>query len=226
MTSPTLAGRQAKPTTMRRASEIVLVSGTVLAVIAAFGPGWSVRVGIGLAVAAAATACAFAWQELRTARRGHAKVMLATLQEHGRQLTEERTRNAAVIDTLSARIADARAVIERLRVKIAELKMQVSGLRGDTVYLAGEVGHRETVIAALRETVRAREAELITLREDDDCEVHHMPRRVLAEHESNWDDIPGVDELWGDGSHPTVFDLKMIDTAMVLPNYEAERKLA
>lgn len=225
MTSPTFAARQAKPTALRRTSEIVLVSGTVLAVIAAFGPGWSARAGLGLAVASAVAACAFAWQELRTARRGHALAMLAALQEHGRQLTEERTRNAAVVDTLSARIADARAVIEKLRVKVAELKMQVSGLRGDTVYLAGEVGHRETVIAALRETVRAREAELITLR-DDDCEVHHMPRRVLAEHESNWDDIPGVDELWGDGSHPTVFDLKMIDTAMVLPNYEADRKLA
>lgn len=226
MTSPTFASRQAKPTTLRRASEIVLVSGTVLAVIAAFGPGWSVRVGIGLSVSAAVAACAFAWQELRTARRGHALAMLAALQEHGRQLTEERTRNAAVVDTLSARIADARAVIEKLRVKVAELKMQVSGLRGDTVYLAGEVGHRETVIAALRETVRAREAELITLREDDECEVHHMPRRVLAEHESVWDDIPGVDELWGDGSHPTVFDLRMIDTAMVLPNYEADRQVS
>ena len=80
--------------------------------------------------------------------------------------------------------------------------------------------HRETVITALRETVRAREAELISLRDEDDCEVHHMPRRVLAEHESAWDEIPGVDELWTDGSHPTVVDLKMIETAMVLPNYE------
>ena len=226
MTSPTLASRQAKPTTLRRASEIVLVSGTVLAVIAAFGPGWSVRVGIGVSVAAAVTACAFAWRELTAARRGHAKAMLAALQEHGRQLTEERTRNAAVVDTLSGRIADARAVIEKLRVMVAELKMQVSGLRGDTVYLAGEVSHRENVISALRETVRAREAELISLRDEDDCEVHHMPRRVLAEHESKWDDIPGVDELWGDGNHPTVFDLKMIDTAMVMPNYEVDRKFA
>ena len=86
--------------------------------------------------------------------------------------------------------------------------------------------HRETVITALRETVRAREAELISLREEDDCEVHHMPRRVLAEHESAWDEIPGVDELWTDGSHPTVVDLKMIDTAMVMPNFEADRQLA
>ena len=226
MTSPTFANRQAKPTTLRRASEIVLVSGTVLATIAAFGPGWSVRLGVAVAVVAAIMACAFAWRELRNARRGHARAMLAALQEHGRQLTEERARNAAVVDTLSGRIADARAVIEKLRVMVAELKMQVSGLRGDTAFLAGEVSHRETVITALRETVRAREAELISLRDETDCEVHHMPRRVLAEHESVWDEIPGVDDLWGDGSHPTVVDLKMIDTAMVLPNYEVDRKLA
>ena len=197
-----------------------------MAVLAAFGPGWSVRLGVAVAVTAAIVACAFTWRELRNARRGHARAMLAALQEHGRQLTEERVRNAAVVDTLSGRIADARAVIEKLRVMVAELKMQVSGLRGDTVFLAGEVSHRETVITALRETVRAREAELISLRDEADCEVHHMPRRVLAEHESVWDEIPGVDDLWGDGSHPTVVDLKMIDTAMVLPNYEVDRKLA
>ena len=226
MTSPTFASRQAKPTSLRRASEIVLVAGTVLAVIAAFGPGWSVRLGVAVALAAAIMACTFAWRELWVTRRRHAKAMLAAVQDHGRQLTEERTRNAAVVEALSNRIADARTVIEKLRVMVAELKMQVSALRGDTVFLTGEVSHRETVITALRETVRAREAELISLRDDADFEVHHMPRRVLAEHESVWDEIPGVDELWSNGSHPTVVDLKTIDTAMVLPNYEVDRKLA
>jgi hypothetical protein len=211
---------------LRRASEIVLVAGTVVAVIAAFGPGWSVRLGVAVAVTAAVVACVFAWRELRAERRGHAKAMLAAAQEHGRQLTEERTRNAAVVDTLNGRIGDARLAIERLRVMVAELKMQVSGLRGDTVYLAGEVSHRENVIAGLRETVRAREAELISLREEDDCEVHHMPKRVLAEHESKWDEIPGVDEQWSDGDHPTVFDLKLIDKAMALPNYEVDRQVS
>ena len=43
------------------------------------------------------------------------------------------------------------------------------------------------MISALRETVRAREAELITLRDETDADVHHMPRRVLAEHESDWE---------------------------------------
>ena len=149
--------------------------------------------------------------------------MLAALQEHGRQLTEERTRNAAVVDALSSRIADARVVIEKLRVMVAELKMQVSGLRGDTVFLAGEVTHRETVITARRETVRAREAELISLREEDDCEVHHMPRRVLAEHETIWQELNVADGTTDEAS-PAVVDIKLIET--VQPNHEAERQLA
>ncbi len=72
------------------------------------------------------------------------------------------------------------------------------------MFLRGEVQHRETVISSLQETVRAREAELITMREladglqdsgnagdmgdtgdtgdAGDAEVHHMPRRILGEN--------------------------------------------
>ena len=38
--------------------------------------------------------------------------------------------------------------------------------------------------------------------------------------------MPEPDDLWTDGTHPTVVDLKMIEMAMVLPNYEADRQLA
>ena len=43
--------------------------------------------------------------------------------------------------------------------------------------------HREKLISAIRKTIRAREAELITLRDQDDVEVHHIPKRA-AEHKS------------------------------------------
>jgi len=226
VTSPTIASRQARTPPLRRASEIVLVAGTVIAIMAAFGPGWVVRIGIAVAVVAAVLACAFAWRELYFARRAHHRAMLAADRAHGQAMTEERTRNAAVVDTLTARIRDAGAVIEKQRVMIAQLKLRISGLLGDTVFLKGEVEHRETVISSLRETVRAREAELITLRDETDSDVHHMPRRVLAEHESDSDVVPGADELWADGSHPTVVDLRLIDLSRVLPNYEVDRQLA
>lgn len=213
---------------LRRASEIVLVSGTVIALIAAFGPGWAVRLGIVVAIVAAVMACVFAWRELFWARREHAREMLDASREHGRALSEERERNGAVVETLGGRIRAAGVVIERQRVTIAELRVRISGLKGDKAYLRAEVDHREGVISSLRDTVRAREAELIALQADEsneDADVHEWPRRVLAEHESVWEDLPAADELWTDGSHPTVVDMKMLDTAMILPNYEEDRRV-
>jgi hypothetical protein len=227
VTSPTPASRRLAAAPHRRVSEIILVVGTVVAVLAAFGPSWSARTGVAVAVVAAVVGCAFAWRELFDARRAHAQAMLKASQEHGRTLTEERTRNAAVVDTLRRRFADAASVIERQRVTIAELRIKISGLKGDRVYLQSEVDHRETVISALRQTVRSREAELIALRDEETAAVHQMPRRVLAEHESDVDEVPAADdELWNDGSHPTVVDLVAIDLAMILPNYEEDRRLA
>ncbi|HEY5820929.1 MAG TPA: hypothetical protein VIT20_03060 [Propionibacteriaceae bacterium] len=219
--------RQAKTSPLRRTSEIVLVAGTVIAVAAAFGPTWLVRVGVVVAVAAAVVACVFAWRELFFVRRKHAKDMLEASQQHGKVLHEERTRTGAVVDTLTKRVKDAGVVIDGQRVVIATLRTEISGLNGDRAYLRSEIEHRETVITSLRETVRSREAELIALHDEGgqggEASVHHMPRRVLAEHESAWEDVPNADELWSDGSHPTVVDMKLIDTAMVLPNYEVDR---
>jgi hypothetical protein len=227
VTSPVTARRVAPTSAFRRASEIVLVGGTVIAVVAAFGPVWAVRTGLVVAVVAAVVACVFAWRELFSARREHARAMLTASRDHGQALSDERERNGAVVATLGSRIRDAGAVIERQRVTIAELRVQISGLKGDKAYLRAEVDHREGVISSLRDTVRAREAELIALQADDgdDADVHEWPRRVLAEHESAWDELPAADDLWTDGSHPTVVDLKMLDLAMILPNYEEDRRV-
>ncbi len=218
--------RRAETSSLRRASQLILIIGTVVAVAAAFGPTWLVRVGVVVAVAAAVSGCVLAWQELFSAERKHAREMLAASKAHGQALSEERTRNGAVLDTLNRRVKDATVVIGGQRVIIATLRSEISTLKGDTAHLRSEVEQRETVITSLRETVKTREAELIALRDEGDvADVHHMPRRVLADHESAWNELPDADELWGDGSHPTVVDLVMIDTAMVLPNYEVDRRV-
>jgi len=94
VTSPVTAKRKEAVSPLRRTSEIVLVAGTVVAVIAAFGPTWAVRLGIVVAVISAVVACLFAWRELFNARRQHARAMLTASRDHGRALTDERTRNA------------------------------------------------------------------------------------------------------------------------------------
>lgn len=220
VTSPATGSRGLKASPLRRISEIVLVVGTVAAAAAASsGSVWFVRLGVATAITAALVACAFAWRELNTARHTHAQAMLKATREHGEALTEDRTRNAAVVHTLRLRISDAGKLIEKQRVTIALQRQQISSLRDDRAYLKGEVAYREKVISALRETVREREAELIVLRDEPDAEIHHMPRRVLAEHESVWRELSATDEL-----HPTEMDFTVIE--MVMPNYEADRQFA
>ena len=223
VTSPAAASRGLKDSPLQRISEIVLIVGTVLAAAAASGPTSVVRLGVAVAIAAALVACAFAWRALNTARRTHAQAILRVTREHGAALTEERTRNAAVVDTLSGRIRDAGKVIEKQRVTIALQRQQVTHLTEDRVFLRGEIEYRDKFISGLRETVRDREAELIALRDEPGAEVHHMPRRVLAEHEPTWQELNASDDTAAELS-PDAVDLKIIE--MVMPNYEAERQLA
>jgi hypothetical protein len=223
VTSPATASRGLKDSPLQRISEIVLIVGTVLAAAAASGPISVVRLGVAVAIAAALVACAFAWRALNTARRTHAQAMLKLTREHGEALTEERTRNAEVVDTLSWRFRDAGKVIEKQRVTIALQRQQVSRLTEDRVFLMGEIEYRDKVISGLRETVRDREAELIALRDEPEAEVHHMPRRVLAEHETIWQELNAADGTAAEESSAVV-DIKVIET--VKPNYEAERQLA
>jgi hypothetical protein len=223
VTSPAAATRGLKDSPLQRVSEIVLIVGTVLAAAAASGSIWVVRLGLAVAIATALVSCAFAWRALNTARRTHAQAMLKATREHGEVLTEERTRNAAVVETLSLRISDARKVIEKQWVTIAQQRQRISGLQDDRVYLRGEVEYRDKIISGLRETVREREAELIALRDETGAEVHHMPRRVLAEQESILPELDAVDDMSAElGS--TVVDLKIIEMAM--PNYEVDRQPA
>jgi hypothetical protein len=223
VSSPASASRGLHPSRLQRISEVVLIAGTVGAVVAASGTIWIARLGVAIAIAAALVACAFAWRELNTARRTQAQAMLKATREHGEALSEERSRNAAVVETLSGRVSDARKVIEKQRVIIARERQQISSLKDDRSYLRGEIEYREKLISALRHTVREREAELITFREEPDAQVHHMPHRVLAEHEFVWQQLSDEDEIIG-GLLPGMVDIKIID--MVLPNYEADRQPA
>ncbi|MCW2812059.1 MAG: hypothetical protein JWP61_2517 [Friedmanniella sp.] len=240
---------------LRRTAQIVLGTGSVLAVVAAFGPPLVVRFGVVVAVASAVVACLFAWREVFVAHRDHAAELHRVSGEHGRVLTENRRRNAAVVETLTGRIQAAGRTVDGQRITIAELRGTVSGLESERATLRGTVTeltrersllsgkvavlldervhlHREleqhlVVIATLRDTVRAHEDEIASLRsgEGEDASVHHMPRRALAEHEAVWNELPTARDLWADGEHPAVVDMKTLETAMVLPNYEGDRRV-
>jgi hypothetical protein len=208
VTSQATASRRLKPSALQRISEVVLIAGTVGAVAAASGPLWMVRIGVAAAITAALVACAFAWRDLNAARHAHAQAMLQAAREHGARMSEERGRNAAVVDALSMRIADAGKVIERQRTRLAQQRLEMSSLNEERAYLRGEIDYRDKAITALRETVPNQDAELITSSDQSEAEVHHMPRRILVGHDFVWQELSAHDEL------------------VVLPNYEADRQPA
>jgi hypothetical protein len=238
--------RQAPTSRLRRASEVVLVTGTLLAVLSVFGPGWVTRAGIAVAVTSAVVACVCAWREVFSAERRHARSMLAASQRHGAQLRDERRRNGEVVETLTDRVQAAGRTIEGQQVTIAALRHEVFGLEGDRTSLRGALRDRDRTISSLRTTVQKQEVELGSLRTDlgslredlaslqedlalfqEDAfpegtfpegraEVHHLPRRYRAELEA---------AAAGGGSD--VLDLRMLETVRgVLPNYEEDRRRA
>ena len=240
MSSPAPAiSRQAAPSRLHRTSLTVLIVGTVLAIVAAFGPVWVARIGVALAVATGVAACIYAWREVQANRHAHARELLTVSQQHGRALTEERQHNARVVQVLRGRVSTAQAEVERQRgtvngmqVEISTLRGQVTNLRGeiaalqhDQAHLQGEIAQRERTIGSLQETVRARDGELAVLRRDGaGAEVHGLPRRVLTDAAGGAPlaAAPAVTETH---DSTTVVDLAA-EIAVMLPNYEIDQRFA
>lgn len=226
MTSPDPAGsspsRRAGSSALRRAATVVLILGTIISLLLAFGPTWARLLGIPVALAAAVVACTLAWRELRVVRHAHARQLLQVDQQHGKKLTEERERNAEVVTVLSSRVQDYAGVIKGQKLTIAQLKGQLSTVQKDNFRLSAEVERRDLVIGSLRATVRAREAELrVLLAEESEAEVHALPRRVLADHHTAANGSAAA----GGAADAGVVDLKVAE-AKVLPNFEGTRRLA
>ena len=202
-TGPSAPRRSAEISALRRLSRNVLIVGSVLAVLAAFGPVWVVRVGVLVAVAAAVTACAVTWRELADVRRQHAAATLAASRAHGSALREERRANASVVDALTGRVRAATAQvtsqqahiveltsqilgltssIATLRTQVSSLQAGMSSLRDDHTRAQDEIRRREADIAGLQDVIRAREAELVALSEAGG-QLRSIPRRMLSDLE-------------------------------------------
>jgi hypothetical protein len=225
VTSPDPAGslpsRRAGNSALRRAATVVLILGTIISLLLAFGPAWATPLGIPVAIAAAVVACILAWRELRLVRRAHARQLLQVDQHHGKKLTEERQRNAEVVTVLSSRVQDYAVVIKGQKLTIAQLKGQLSTAQKDNFRLSAELERRDLAIGSLRATVSAREAELrVLLAVENEAEVHALPRRVLADHHA----ANGSSTAGGDADAGVV-DLK-VSEAKVLSNFEGTRRLA
>lgn len=216
---PGPAARREPVSRSHRATQAVLVVGSVLALGAALGPLWLVRVGVVVAVVTCVVTCALAWRELAEARRRHAQRLLAVDHQHGDTLRTERTRNGEVVDALSERLRSTGMVVVGQRSTIASLRGEVGVLTTERDGLREQVAERDSLIGLFRASLREQEVALLAVRAQQaelaqqisaaaDAEVHALPRRTRS------------------GAEEEVLDPQMAELAMVLPNYETSRRYA
>ncbi len=195
---------------LHRATQAVLVGGSILALAAAAGPLWLVRVGLVVAVVTTVVTCTLAWRELAAARRQHAQRLLSSDKRHGETLRTERARNAEVVDALNERVSSAGMVVAGQRTVIAQLRGEVGVLTTERDGLREQVAERDGLIGLFRASLREQEAALVGAREVEraGADVHHLPRRSRP----------------ADETAEPVLDPQMVELAMVLPNYEGTRR--
>lgn len=222
------------PSPQQRHAQVVLVAASVLALGAALGPIWLVRIGVVVAVAGGVAACTLVIRAARRARREHDDQVRDLGRRHLESSREERRRNGEVVQALTERNdelalvnerldrgrTEAREAVRTLQKRVGSLQSQTATLRGNVVALGKEVKARDAVIGSLRETVADRDAEIATLRDRaDEADVVAMPRRGLAEAAQAWDRLPTAEDIWAEGEHPTVVDMQ----ALAFPALQQEQ---
>jgi len=205
----------------RRATQVVLVVGSVLALGAALGPLWLVRVGVVVALATTVVTSVLAWRELTAARRQHAARLLSTDRRHGDVLRTERTRNAEVVDALSERLRSTGMVVAGQRGTIAQLRGEVGVLTTERDALHDQVAERDGMLGLFRESLRAQEAALLAVREAEQAAAEEASRA----EESAGAEVHSLPRRSRPAEQPAaVLDPQMVELAMVLPNYEGSRR--
>jgi hypothetical protein len=217
---PGQAARREPVARSHRATQTVLVVGSVLALAAALGPLWVVRVGVVIAVATCIVTCALAWRELADARRLHAHRLLAADRRHGDALRTERTRNGEVVDALTERLSSAGMVVVGQRSTITQLRGEVGVLTTERDGLREQVAERDSLIGLFRDSLREQEVALLAVRAQQAALAEQISAAADAEVHS-LTDRSRLGAERGD-----VLDPEMAELAMVLPNYETTRKFA
>lgn len=196
---------------------LALAAGLTLAVAAALGGVWLIRAGVALLAVGAVIAVWLLIRESDEQRSAHSATLAHTSRAHRDLMYAERRRNGEVLAVLRDHNSEADKAVRELEERVAELNDELAELETHNGQLAADLIERETTIARLRRDLAAREAELAAIREaDSHAEVVSMPR-----HGVSWDALPTVEEVFADGDHPAVIDLRT-----VVPATEATRKQA
>ena len=193
-----MAGRRvAKKSSERNLALTILVVGTLAAIASLFGGIWLVRAGAVVAVAMALIAVALAWREMERERTAHQVEVRRQVALRVAQASRHHDDSMAMLDRFNSRVANLKSVITTLRRQLGATTSELSGMRGNSVWLRGEIAERQSRIDAL--TIRLAELE-----SQKSANVIALPRHGMASQD------PRAEDLWADDEHPTMVDLAKV----------------
>lgn len=193
-----MAGRHvAQKSSERNLALTILIVGTLAAVASLFGDIWLVRAGAAVAVVMAFAAVTVVWRELERERALHQEEVRRQVALRVAQSDKHHGDSMAMMDRFTDRIDNLKAVIVTLRRQLGAANAELSSMRGNSVWLRGEIAERQSRIDALTARIAAIETQ-------HSATIIAMPRHGTATLE------PRADDLWGDDEHPTMVDLASV----------------
>lgn len=179
----------------------------------AFGPIWLVRVALVISVAMAFTSVLLAWREVDRVTKAHQIELKSVMAINRAQAAQRHRDSLEMIDRFDQRAKVLSNNLRRVTAELGAAHAELASMRGNSVWLRGEIAERQAKIEMLTQRV----LELETMADIAHAEVIAHPR--AAGSAAN---LPTAHELWVDGNHPTVVDLNMLS----LPEFTRERKQA
>lgn len=207
---------RARQSNERKITWAALVAGTLLATSLAFGPLWMAQLGVGVALLFSFVSVGFAWRELENARKAHRGEVKALLNASREVADRQHRESLEMLDRFDERANQLKSTVQRLTSQLGAAHAELASMRGNNVWLRGEVAERQARIDALT----SRIAELEAARAEATGKLLVLPKREVCDPEAQL--LPTAEELWADGNHPTVVDLTMLSFPVLLD----ERKQA
>lgn len=198
----------------RRATLVVLIVATVVALACAFGPIWMVRAGVLVALVGAAAAVWFAFREMRSMELIHKSELKAVREAAASAASQHHRESMELIATFTQRYKAHGEQLAALRAELSSRQAELSTLRGNLASAQAEGERRQGRILELQDEVALANSQLAALEativefETSNDQVIAIPRRMVS---SRAHSVPTAAELWEDGNHPTMVDLARLN---------------
>lgn len=193
-----MAGRRvAKKSSERNLALTILIVGTLAAVASLFGGIWFVRAGAVVAVVMAFAAVLVVWREMERERSLHQEEVKRQVALRVAQADRHHGDSMAMMDRFSGRVDNLKAVVVALRRQLGAANSELSSMRGNSVWLRGEIAERQSRIDSLTKRLADIEAE-------QSANIIALPRYGTARLD------PKAEDLWNDDEHPTMVDLATV----------------